>query len=151
MKLLRYILWALVLVVMILIYQLSAQPAEKSDKVSKGFTGAVVNTMPHTKNLPENEKHSIVVRLDGMIRKGAHFFLFFILGLLIMAAIAATNREISIRTFVLTVAICLVYAISDETHQIFVDGRSFQISDILIDTVGSVLGAGVLLIGILRK
>jgi len=35
---------------------------------------------------------------------------------------------------------CVLYAISDETHQIFVPGRSAQISDVLIDSVGAIVG-----------
>ena len=34
-----------------------------------------------------------------------------------------------------------IYAISDEVHQIFVDGRSCELRDWAIDTVGAILGA----------
>ncbi|MGV8147186.1 MAG: VanZ family protein [Alkaliphilus sp.] len=40
----------------------------------------------------------------------------------------------------LTLLVCVLYAISDETHQIFVPGRSAQVSDILIDSVGAAVG-----------
>jgi VanZ family protein len=40
----------------------------------------------------------------------------------------------------LTLLICVLYAISDETYQIFVPGRSAQLSDVLIDSVGAVAG-----------
>ncbi|PHS31770.1 MAG: hypothetical protein COA82_09845 [Alkaliphilus sp.] len=39
-----------------------------------------------------------------------------------------------------TFVFCVLYAISDETHQIFVPGRSAQISDVLIDSVGAIVG-----------
>ena len=31
----------------------------------------------------------------------------------------------------------MLYAISDEVHQLFTDGRSFKVYDIIIDTLGS--------------
>jgi len=34
-----------------------------------------------------------------------------------------------------------IYAISDEVHQIFIDGRSCELRDWAIDTVGAILGA----------
>lgn len=40
--------------------------------------------------------------------------------------------------------ICLVaaYAATDEYHQLFVPGRSGQVRDVVIDTVGGTLGLG---------
>jgi VanZ family protein len=37
----------------------------------------------------------------------------------------------------LSLATCLIYAILDEIHQIFVPGRSCEIMDIIIDSSGS--------------
>ena len=34
----------------------------------------------------------------------------------------------------------MIYAISDEIHQLFVPGRSGQVRDVLIDSAGSLLG-----------
>ena len=36
--------------------------------------------------------------------------------------------------------ICFLYASSDEFHQLFVPGRSGQVTDIFIDLIGVVLG-----------
>lgn len=36
--------------------------------------------------------------------------------------------------------ICAVYAATDEFHQLFVDGRGFQFSDIFLDFCGALLG-----------
>jgi VanZ family protein len=40
--------------------------------------------------------------------------------------------------------ICLIYSISDEVHQIFVPGRSGEVFDVLIDTLGSFIGINIL-------
>lgn len=36
--------------------------------------------------------------------------------------------------------ICMLYACSDEAHQLFVAGRSGQLKDVMIDISGSTLG-----------
>ena len=35
--------------------------------------------------------------------------------------------------------ICIIYASLDETHQLFVYGRTVQVLDVLIDSVGSLI------------
>ncbi len=41
---------------------------------------------------------------------------------------------------------CLIYAIGDEFHQLFVDGRGGQTRDVLIDFAGALSGLGVRLL-----
>ena len=41
---------------------------------------------------------------------------------------------------VLSILVCLMYAELDEWHQYYVVGREAQISDVLLDTLGPVLG-----------
>ncbi len=38
--------------------------------------------------------------------------------------------------------VCVLYAISDEVHQMFVPGRGPGIKDVLIDSVGATVGIG---------
>jgi len=45
-----------------------------------------------------------------------------------------------------TTYICFIYACTDEIHQYFVPGRAFELVDIGLDTLGSVIAAAVLLI-----
>ena len=47
------------------------------------------------------------------------------------------------------IIICIIYAISDEVHQILVPGREFQYIDIMIDSLGSI--SGILLIKKISK
>ena len=46
----------------------------------------------------------------------------------------------SVKPVIAAVVLSVLYAVSDEVHQIFVDGRAFGISDILIDSAGAVFG-----------
>ncbi len=45
-----------------------------------------------------------------------------------------TNKSIT-----LGIIICILYALSDELHQILTPGRTFKIYDIIIDSLGSVI------------
>jgi len=40
--------------------------------------------------------------------------------------------------FLITVAVCFLYAISDEVHQYFVPGRACRVFDVIVDTSGSI-------------
>ena len=48
--------------------------------------------------------------------------------------------EVTIKIILLAIIFCLIYACSDEFHQFFVAGRAGRLTDILIDTTGSILG-----------
>ena len=51
-----------------------------------------------------------------------------------------------------TLILCVVYAISDEVHQYFVPDRAFAVTDIMIDTAGSIFGlTSVTLVNYLRN
>ncbi len=42
----------------------------------------------------------------------------------------------------LSLMICILYAISDEVHQSFVPGRGPGVMDVLIDSAGAMVGIG---------
>ena len=45
-----------------------------------------------------------------------------------------------LKVILLAFLICGLYAISDEIHQLYVQGRSGQVSDVLIDSSGALVG-----------
>lgn len=67
---------------------------------------------------------------DLILRKLAHITEYAILALLLRRAVATP----------VAFAAAVLYAISDEFHQTFVHGREGRPRDVLIDTVGVVLG-----------
>ena len=69
------------------------------------------------------------------VRITDHFCVYLILGLLVMNCFKINKKYI-----IYSIIICLLYSISDEIHQIFVPGRSCELLDIMIDTLGSLLG-----------
>ncbi len=75
--------------------------------------------------------------LSFLIRKSAHFLVYFGLGILSYL----TFLEFRIKRVVLiSFVFCSLYAISDEVHQLLIPGRSGQISDVLLDSIGASIG-----------
>jgi VanZ family protein len=72
------------------------------------------------------------------VRKCAHFLEFTGLGLLFGIALFAQIEEPKTP---LAIILTSVYAVTDEIHQIFVEGRACRFIDWVIDTAGGALGA----------
>ena len=95
--------------------------------------------MINKKELSQKEKDRYINKFVFIVRKSAHFFIYLILGLLVASLLkeySLVNKRMMIYSFL----ICFLYAISDEIHQLFVNGRSGEIRDILIDSMGSLVG-----------
>lgn len=84
----------------------------------------------------------------------AHFIEYFVLSALVLRwifAVKATSNEGDLDPALVrssgqkAVALTVLYAISDEAHQWFIDGRSVELIDLLIDAVGAVMGSAVYL------
>ncbi|NTW13510.1 MAG: VanZ family protein [Candidatus Moranbacteria bacterium] len=74
-------------------------------------------------------------------RKGAHVFEYLVLSLLVFNVLRRTFiRERLGAQMALIASLSLLYALSDEIHQLFVPGREGKLSDIGIDLVGIFLG-----------
>ncbi|MGF7185304.1 VanZ family protein [Desulfitispora alkaliphila] len=134
----KSISWAAVILWMVLIFYLSHQPAPESNELSKGITKGVVNT---TERVAPNAEFDIR-SLNHIIRKNAHFFAYFVLGLLVINALRVSGVN-GTRSLILALGICVLYAVSDEVHQLFIPGRSGELRDVLIDSAGASVGIGV--------
>lgn len=81
-----------------------------------------------------------IVPLGFLVRKGAHVIVFFAL-----AFCVAQSLKFYIHKWQLLLtswAIASAYGVFDEIHQYFVPGRSMEFSDMLINSVGAFIGAG---------
>ena len=96
-----------------------------------------------------NQESSFFQTVSFVVRKTGHFGEYGILGALWILLLLSFEkiRNIKKRIIWLTaMGICLVYAVSDEIHQGFVDGRTPKVLDVGIDTLGGLAGAGFILI-----
>lgn len=131
-----------------MIFFFSSQKAEESRKTSAGFITAVVEFFDFDNSLTDAEIQSIRENITFIVRKGAHFSLYAVLGLLIyMLLCEYAFKDWS--AILLSVVLSMLYACSDEFHQSFVAGRSGELRDVLIDTVGAF--AGCIVVCFLKK
>lgn len=117
----------LVLIWMIIIFIMSSFNAEDSANQSNFIVNIIANIL----NINN------ISLLSLIIRKLAHFTEYLILGTLVINMFTKNNAK---KTYLLSILLCIIYAISDEIHQIFTPGRACQIKDILIDSIGSITG-----------
>jgi VanZ family protein len=74
-----------------------------------------------------------------VVRKSAHFIIYATLGFFM--ALHMNFYKISLKVkYAVSLVICFIYASTDEFHQLFVDERSGQFSDVMLDTCGSLAG-----------
>lgn len=120
------------------IFSMSCENAEKSSNTSGQTIRVVLSAVPEFEKQPEEVKVNIIEKLQFIVRKSAHFIGYMILGILASGLIL--QYENINKKYPLAFLICVIYAISDEIHQLFVPGRAGQIRDVLIDSAGSLLG-----------
>jgi len=134
----RIISWLLVILWAGVIFYLSGKCADDSQNQSRGMINSVTGVFG---TLITDE--ALMTNIDGIVRETAHGIEYFIFGALVFNAVflsgyVAKDRKAS--NIKISVIICIIYEISDELHQIPIPGRAFEIKDLLIDTVGTVLG-----------
>jgi VanZ family protein len=79
-------------------------------------------------------------KLHFFWRKGAHFFAYGILSLLMFRALRGTDlkrREWKVRYLVISLLVSVLTAIIDETHQAFTPGRTGNPNDVLLDAAAA--------------
>lgn len=141
---LRFVALILLVLNIFFIFSFSGESASESTKTSKQVTRTILElTYPDFKTLPSEKQDEMVANLHNYFRTIAHFLEFCALGFLLAFNFALWDIKIKKRT-IFSIALASLFAIGDEIHQFFVPGRSFQISDILIDSLGATLGAFVL-------
>ncbi|MBR2916151.1 MAG: VanZ family protein [Clostridia bacterium] len=120
----------------LIITMFSSQTAEKSSEISKSIMDKmewVPESIPR-----ETPDRAGTISLHQIIRKLAHFYNFFIVGVL-LGAIYISLKENG-RQALLWASFGLLVAIADELHQHFVPGRSAEVYDVLVDFSGVLFG-----------
>ncbi|NLL19912.1 MAG: VanZ family protein [Clostridia bacterium] len=143
-QLMLLISWAAVILWMAFIFALSAQPREQSNQLSVGITEKIVDAVERA--VPDREID--IERFNVVVRKNAHFFAYLVLGVLVANGLRVSGIK-GPKVYIWALLICILYAASDEVHQLFVPGRGGQVRDVVIDTVGGTVG--LLLYRLLKK
>ncbi len=130
------------------IFTMSAQPAAKSTETSL-HVGMMVGEIlvPDFEKKPLPEQLAFARMIDHPVRKCAHASEYAVLG--ILTGLSAGSIGVRKQRWRKAFLAASVYAMTDEFHQLFVPGRSGQISDVLLDSAGALLGI-IVLYGITR-
>lgn len=156
----RIILGILIIIWMITIFLFSSQDGMESENTSDIITNRLVNeTIENNIEIEENvdntnneninnsvnvakynyefEMYKGEVRL--VVRKSAHFIIYLVGGILLFNFFRTYN--ISLRNQIIYAILGIIlYASSDEFHQLFVNGRTARVEDVLLDTLGAIVG-----------
>lgn len=139
-ELLKKILYlALVIIWMLTVFIFSNQNGEKSQGTSRKMSNIIVKAVTYNKEINEDEKEEILKKIDHLIRKIAHYTIYTLGGLIIYNYIRTFSIN-KIKVILISVLVGIIYAITDELHQFFMDGRSAQITDVIIDSLGICTG-----------
>ena len=133
---------------MVVIFLFSARPGDDSSDDSR-LAGHMIGQIfvPGFEEWSAEEQEAFAEKVDHPVRKTAHATEYAILGLLIAGAYI--ERGTSIRKGILIPwGAATLYAATDEFHQLFVPGRSGQVSDVMLDSAGVL--AGVLVLAAIR-
>lgn len=145
---------SLTLAIMVLIFCFSAQSGGESgslsDTIARMLATAFVGGFD---NMPIEQQTQIIAQMSWPIRKTAHASEYACLAMSLVITcwqIAAWRHEtregarlcprrvpfVGMTAFVIAV----LYACSDEIHQLFIDGRAGQVADVLVDASGAAIG-----------
>ena len=150
-KKIKYVKCIIAIICCIIIFSFSAVPATASTKQSKGLTYNVIKLLNGNK-LTEKELVKLTKRVNPVIRKIAHFSIYMILAIFTYMFIEELNikskseKERLRKNIIYTCIFCIIYAIFDEIHQIYVPGRTGKVIDVIIDTLGACMGITIILI-----
>ncbi|OUM96472.1 MAG: hypothetical protein A9Z00_13725 [Thermobacillus sp. ZCTH02-B1] len=109
--------WLAPIVWMAVIFALSSRPADELDAMLPLF-------------------RRFVPGMNGF--DWGHYVAYFVLALTFEFAIGAASRRPAVKLAV--VLACVLYGVTDEYHQSFVDGRMPDPKDLLSDAIGAALG-----------
>ena len=147
----KILLLILVLIGCITIFCFSGFSANDSSKQSRGVTYNILKVLNGNK-LSEKELTKLTKRVNPAIRKIAHFSIYMILAIFTYMFIGELNIKIKSekerlrKNIAYTCMFCIIYAIFDEIHQIYVPGRTGKVIDVIIDTLGACMGITIILI-----
>lgn len=137
------ILWA------VGIYKLSSMNTQNSNGKSTDIiaifiedTLEVTNEYGITNSHPTNSKLARVSQLiNAPLRKVMHASVYLVLAFLaiVFFNVLMNNKHYWI-ALILTLIISIGFAVSDEIHQTYVSGRTGQFLDVVIDSIGALVG-----------
>ena len=154
----RFLLFLVLSVLwMIVIYSKSAQPYQQQDikpflsqQISPETLQALLPHIEFSYNGQQVTYTKPYSMLEFFIRKGGHVTEYFILAALFWGTLTTTRLRTR-SAFLLSFALAVLYAATDEYHQTFVPNRTGQLVDLYVDASGALLALLLLFILKIRR
>ena len=97
------------------------------------------------------EKEKIAENLNFPLRKVVHGIEYFLLSILVLISLSYTGIK-GYKAYGISFISCVIYSLLDEYHQTFILGRTGQLLDVGIDSIGILLAlVGIYLINKKKK
>ena len=137
----KYILLTLVILWMCVIFYFSNMVSYKSDETSDEVIDSTVLKVSKffKKDLTKEQENNIYRYSVYPVRKYAHVFEYFVLYVLVFLYLDCYKMSLK-NKLISALVISILYACSDEVHQLFVEGRDGRFIDVIIDSFGSFIG-----------
>lgn len=133
----RFLYMIPVIIWMIFIFYMSGKTGQESSGQSGKISLFITNLLEKVRQDSPQEMQNLQDILELVIRKAAHmteYAILFLLSYLAMVKISMIQSRFYNRS--IAVLISLLYACSDEMHQLLVPGRSGRMIDVGIDMAG---------------
>ncbi len=139
------ILGILLIIWMGVIFYMSSDNGDESGEESSRVVSFIVSTYDKVVGSSEetinyHKSDEFMGQATFIFRKICHFSEYLILSIISFAFIESLNKLKLLLCLLYSFIFSVIYAITDEIHQTFVDGRSGQVTDVLIDTSGVIVG-----------
>ena len=130
----KYILLTLVILWMCVIFYFSNMVSYKSDETSDEVIDSTVLKVSKffKKDLTKEQENNIYRYSVYPVRKYAHVFEYFVLYVLVFLYLDCYKMSLK-NKLISALVISILYACSDEVHQLFVEGRDGRFIDVIID------------------
>lgn len=141
----RIIFAVLTIATFVTIFIFSSQKGDESGSTSRNFTRKVIEILQIDKHLNESEKENLIENSQFIIRKLAHFTIYTIAGINIFGFVNTFDMKKK-NKILCALLVGIMYAISDEIHQMFSGDRMPAIRDVFIDSCGALFGICIFLV-----
>lgn len=134
----KIISYILLIIWLFIIYYFSNQTGDISGDISSGIIYKTIEFVYNLFSIDTSNLKEFVLIIHNPLRELMHLLEYLILSLLIVNLL----KQYGIKNVILaSIMLCFIYSVSDEIHQLFVPGRTFQYLDIFMDVIGAVIGA----------
>lgn len=144
----KIILIVLLILTCFQIFRFSNQNGTESKGISRKITIAITKNIKKIQELSESEKQVALDKTEKIVRKLAHFSIYTVVGILMMSLMSIYKIK-EVNKVCISLIVGMLYACTDEIHQIFIPERTALITDVLIDTLG--VGTGIILVILVSK